>query len=174
MMRDVTRFLSPFVIIVILAGTFAVGVVVGPSITAGRSMPLIASSPVPTVAPTIQPFAAPTETDLAQGRRQAAFLINRYGVPETEVTSLTKLTYEVADIIHYDRSALHAVVLDFAENGGAQLRPFGIEGDPDSVARKVGYSSGAALRALTSSEVVRIRTVMATQGLAQFLLKGSG
>lgn len=142
--------------------------------------PEISTVPAPVVAVQATaspiPFQKPSEAELSAAAARARFLNARYGVPETEVATLTKETYDVAmmlSLAESDRTALHAAVLGFAESGGSALRPFGIEGDQLSIARKLGGNSERALIALTKPEIVRAQTLIATQGLASFILHGN-
>jgi hypothetical protein len=130
-----------------------------------------------TVAAIVTPTAV-TETitadELSAAANRAQFLTTRYGLPANEVASLTKSTYDVASRLRLasvkDRIGFQELVLDFAEHGGSGLRDFGVEGDNESVARRLGYANANALLALTPNQVVHARALMATVGLTKYLI----
>lgn len=147
----------------------------------------IPSSPTPNVQGTITAAVAATVTatqatptpqlvtseELQEATNRAAFLTRQYQVPSTEVDTLTKMTYAAAVKVGLGsaekRTTFHRTILDFTEHGGPALRELGIDGDPDSIAKAAGLGSGSGLVAFTPGQLVEIRTLVATKGLAQWV-----
>lgn len=106
----------------------------------------------------------------------AAYLSTRFGVPQAEVFGLTSAAGRVSSALSLDaqgRADLQARALAFAEGGGSSLRPYGIEGDPLSIARGIGGVSAAQLQALTPQQLRDVQTQIATAGLARDAILGS-
>lgn len=165
--------LGVFAAVSLLAIGFVAGTTVGPRQPVVIGQPLSPTTPIASTAvPTAVANQAPSQSELKAAADRASFLMTRYGVPEKEVTQLTKTTYDLATMIGLtqdNRTLLHQNVLYFAENGGPELRQFGIEGDDESVARMVG-SNAAGLRAFTPGQVVELRANMAIAGLSKYML----
>jgi hypothetical protein len=106
----------------------------------------------------------------------AAFLSRRYGVSPATVTGLTTAVGRASYVLNLpeqQRRDLQARAAAAAEGGGNALRDFGIELDPESVARQLGLSSAAGLQALTPQQRANAQALLITQGMQRLALQGS-
>ena len=69
--------------------------------------------------------------------------------------------------------SIRAAFLQFAESGGDSLRDvLGLPGDPTSIARQIGFRSGAALGGFTPQDLAEIQAQIGIQRSAQVGLQG--
>jgi hypothetical protein len=139
-----------------------------------QALPALATAVPPT--PEVAIYVGPDDAEMTAAAQRARFLITRYSVPDADVANLTKDTYQLATMLKLSkegRTTLHQLALDYAENGGPGLRQFGIEGDDLTVARELGGTSERQLLAMTPSQVVRARTLIATKGILNYVIHGN-
>lgn len=116
-----------------------------------------------------------SQQEFAQANLNASYLSRRYGLSASTVTGLTSSAGAASFALGQDeatRRDLQARALAFAEGGGSSLRAYGVEGDPLSISRGLGGVSPAQLAAVTPSQLKQAQTLIATQGLDQFAIRG--
>lgn len=108
-----------------------------------------------------------TTQEFVQAALNARYLSSRFGQSQGSITELTTAAGRVADfqglVDPAARAANQARFLQFAESGGSGLRDIGLEGDPQSIAKRLGYSSGAALQGLLPQQVIEAQKLAATE-----------
>ncbi len=104
-----------------------------------------------------------------QALLSARYLTSRYGVPQQQVEQLVTTGVRAAGFLGLtdarDRAALQARLLQFAESGGDSLRDFDVQGDPEAIARRLGFASGASLGALTPAQLRQAQLLIGTEGV---------
>lgn len=107
----------------------------------------------------------------------ARYLGSRFGVSQASIYGLTSAAGRVSSAFGYDAAAredLQARMLAFTEVGGSGLRNItGTEGDPLSIARRLGGVSGGQLAALTPGQLREAQAQIATLDANQTALRGA-
>jgi len=119
------------------------------------------------------PDVVGTQGDFLQANLNAAYLTRRYGVPAGQVAQLTTTGGRLARVLGItdpaEQRRIQAQLLAGVESGGAQLRPFGVELDEETLASRLGFRGPGALAALTPEQVREARGLLATEGVNQFI-----
>lgn len=120
------------------------------------------------------PGLAGTAQDFTQAALNARYLSSRYGLPQTDINTLTSAAGRAAGTLNLDPAAMQATFLQAIESGGPGLRTItGTELDPLSVARRLGGASAAQIQALTPAQLSEVRLQAAAQDTARLAISGA-
>lgn len=120
------------------------------------------------------PGLAGSAQDFTQAALNARFLSSRYGLPQSDITTLTSAAGRAAGTLNLEPGATQAAFLQAIESGGSGLRNItGTELDPLSVSRRLGGTSEAQLQALTPAQIYEVRTQAAAQDAARLAIAGN-
>lgn len=118
-----------------------------------------------------QPGLLGTQQEFAQYALNASVLTRRYGLNPDQVNQLVttggRVAFATGMTDQAQREQLQAQILA-AVNGENSLSRYGVYTDPESVARRLGFSGGQALNAFTPQEVKTANAAIVNQGLSAF------
>lgn len=124
------------------------------------------------------PGVISSQQELLQANAAAGFLTTRYGISPTLTGRLTTQAARLGGLFLEDdqgRAALQSAFIEYARSGGgaAQLeaatgQPF----DPETLARRLGFHSAAALQGLTPQQQIEARSQLSIATAAQTNIQG--